>query len=281
MGSLLVPLLGSVAAKAGDTLVAELLRAWGLDKSRRKLERHLAAVQCILLNADAKSHTNPAVRRWTTDLKTAAYHADDVLDDFLYEALRLRAAQMRPYSTARKMLSYFTTSSPIVFRLSMSRKMKDALEMIDELVVEMNNFHFLQHAKAPTIVQPQTHSHVNELQIVGRQDEKEQVVKILLNQSDNSNIDNSDIMVLPVVGMGGIGKTTLAQLVHNDQRVKDPFELVLWVCVSDKFSIEEIIRSIIEVATMKKCDLTQMEALQKELSKVLAKKRYLLVLDDV
>ncbi|XBI05716.1 hypothetical protein VPH35_133846 [Triticum aestivum] len=208
-----------------------------------------------------------------TDLKTAAYHADDVLDDFRYEALRLRAAQMRPYSTARKMLSYFTTSSPIVFRLSMSRKMKDALEMIDELVVEMNNFHFLQHAGAPTIVQPQTHSHVNELQIVGRQDEKEQVVKILLNQSDNSNIGNSGIMVLPIVGMGGIGKTTLAQLVHNDQRVKDHFELVLWVCVSDKFIIEEIIRSIIEVATMKKCGLTQMEALQKELSKVLAKKR--------
>ncbi|VAI00210.1 unnamed protein product [Triticum turgidum subsp. durum] len=88
-------------------------------------------------------------------------------------------------------------------------------------------------------------------------------------------------MVLPIVGMGGIGKTTLAQLVHNDQRVVQHFELVLWVCVSDKFIIEEIIQSIIEVATMKKCDLTQMETLQKELSRVLGKKRYLLVLDDV
>ncbi|VAI00207.1 unnamed protein product [Triticum turgidum subsp. durum] len=180
MGSLLIPLVGSLAAKAGDALVGELLRAWGLDKSRRKLERHLAAVQCILLDADVKSRTNPAVRRRINNLKTAAYHADDVLDDFRYEALRLGAAQIRPYSTARKMLSYFTTNSPVVFRLSMSRKMKDALEMIDELVVEMNNFHFLPHAEAPSIDHPQTHSRVNESEIVGRQNEKEQVVKILL-----------------------------------------------------------------------------------------------------
>ncbi|XP_037423965.1 putative disease resistance protein RGA3 [Triticum dicoccoides] len=282
MGSLLMPLLVRVAAKAGDALVGELLRAWGLDKARGKLERHLAAVHCILLDADAKSRTNPSVRRWMADLKTAAYKADDVLDEFRYEALRLRAdAQIRRPSTTRKVLSYFTANSPVVFRLSMSRKMKHALEMIDELVLEMNSFHFLQHTEAPTVVHPQTHSHVNESEIVGRKDDKEQVVNILLDHSDNNKDDNCNVMVLPIVGMGGIGKTTLAQLVHNDQRVMHHFELVLWVSVSGKFIIEEIIRSIIEVAIMKKCDLTQMEALQKELCQALGKKMYLLVLDDV
>ncbi|VAI68065.1 unnamed protein product [Triticum turgidum subsp. durum] len=280
MASLLIPLLGRVAAKAGDALVAELLRAWGLDKARRKLERHLAAVQCVLLDADAKSRTNPAVRHWVKDLKTAAYQADDVLDGFRYEALRRRAAQIRPSSTAHKMLSYFTVNSPVVFRLSMSKKMKNCLDMIDELVVEMNNFHFLQHADAPSIVHPQTHSHVDELEVVGRQDEKERVVKILLHHSRNNNSDNN-VMVLPIVGMGGIGKTTLAQLVHNDQRVVHHFELVLWVCISDRFVIEEIIRSIIEVATMTKCDSTKMEALRKQLGEVLGRRRYLIILDDV
>ncbi|EMS53473.1 hypothetical protein TRIUR3_14634 [Triticum urartu] len=84
-----------MAAKAGNELVRELMRAWGLEKSRGKLERHLAAVQDILLDADAKSRTSPAVRRWMVDLKTAVYKADDVLDDFRYEALRRRAAQIR------------------------------------------------------------------------------------------------------------------------------------------------------------------------------------------
>uniref|UniRef100_A0ACD5ZX13 Uncharacterized protein n=1 Tax=Avena sativa TaxID=4498 RepID=A0ACD5ZX13_AVESA len=103
MGSLLMPLLSSVAAKAGDALVGELLRAWGLDQARRKLERHLSAVRYILLDAEAKSRTNPAVREWIEDLKAAAYQADDVLDDFRYEALR-RAAKIRG-STSRKVRS--------------------------------------------------------------------------------------------------------------------------------------------------------------------------------
>jgi hypothetical protein len=69
--------------------------------------------------------------------------------------------------------------------------------------------------------------------------------------------------------------------VHNDQRVRHHFELVIWVCVSDKFVIEEIIRSVVQVATMNKCELTEMEALQKKLGEVLGKKRYFLVLVDV
>ncbi|XP_037457080.1 putative disease resistance protein RGA3 [Triticum dicoccoides] len=278
MGSLLMPLLGSLAAMAGDVLVTELLRAWGLGKSRRKLERHLAAVQSILLDAEAKSRTDPAVRRWIKDLKTAAYHADDVFDDFRYEALRRHAAKLRRRPTARKPLGYFTINSPVIFGVYMSWKMKGALQMIDELVVEMNNFHFLQHVEPRIIVHLQTHSCVNESDIVGRQDDKDQVVKILL---DHSAKNDNNVIVLPIVGMGGIGKTTLAQLVHNDHRVAHHFQLVLWVCVSDKFVIEEIIRSVIEVATMKKCDLTQTEALQKELIGVLGEKKYLLVMDDV
>ncbi|XP_048546209.1 putative disease resistance protein RGA3 [Triticum urartu] len=227
MVPLLIPLLGSVAAKAGDAM------------ARRKLERHLAAVQCILLDAEDKSRTNPAIRQWIKDLKTAAYQADDVLDAFRYEVLRRRAAQIRSHSTARKVLSYFSVNSPIVFRLSMSGKMKDALKIIDELVAEMNTFHFLQNTEAPTVIHPRTNSHVDNSEIVGKEDEKE-----------------------------------LVRVMHH-------FELVIWVCVSNKFVIDEIIRSIIQVATMNKCDLTEMEALQKKLHEVLGKKMYLLVLDDV
>ena len=105
MGSLRMPLLGSVAANDGDARVAELLRAGGLAKSRWKLERHLAAVQCILLDPEAKSRTNTDVRRLIKDIKTAACQADDVLDDFRCEALRHHAVKLRPHFRARKVRS--------------------------------------------------------------------------------------------------------------------------------------------------------------------------------
>lgn len=43
-----------------------------------------------------------------------------------------------------------------------------------------------------------------------------------------------------------MGKTTVAQLVFNDERVSSYFELKLWVHVSHEFDIARITASIIE-----------------------------------
>ncbi|XP_078154650.1 disease resistance protein RGA2-like [Carex rostrata] len=82
--------------------------------------------------------------------------------------------------------------------------------------------------------------------------------------------------------MGGLGKTTLAQLVYNDPRVKGYFNLTLWVCVSEEFNIGHHIKSIIELV-QGECNIPidNMELLQRRLRQVLSGKRYVLVLDDV
>nr|XP_020166348.1 disease resistance protein RPP8-like [Aegilops tauschii subsp. strangulata] len=234
-----------------------------------------AWIPAATFTSTTRRRRNDLVYNRTTNIpcfvaaKENMQHALSEQVDYTTEAHLRTHWRLLTYVT--KVLSYFTANSPVVFCLSMTRKMKDALETIGELVVEMNTFHFLQHAEAPSVDHPQTHSQVDESDIVGRQEDKEQVVKILLDHSHAKNDnDNCNVMVLPIVGMGGIGKTTLAQLVHNDERVKRHFDLVLWACVSDKFVIEEIIRSVIEVATMNKCALTRIETLQKELCRVLS-----------
>ncbi|TKW11595.1 hypothetical protein SEVIR_6G242150v4 [Setaria viridis] len=71
--SLLLPMVSRVAGKAADVLVQSITRMWGVDDDRRKLERHLLAVQSLLADAEVKSENNPAVRRWMKDLKVVAY----------------------------------------------------------------------------------------------------------------------------------------------------------------------------------------------------------------
>ncbi|KAG2632999.1 hypothetical protein PVAP13_2NG265806 [Panicum virgatum] len=90
-----------------------------------------------------------------------------------------------------------------------------------------------------------------------RADEKKEVVCTLLAQVGNENLT-----VHPIVGMRGLGKTTLAQLIYNDPEIQKHFELRLWVCVSDNFDVESLANRI-------------------KLQNAVSGKRYLLVLDDV
>ncbi|XP_038973689.1 putative disease resistance protein RGA3 [Phoenix dactylifera] len=81
--------------------------------------------------------------------------------------------------------------------------------------------------------------------------------------------------------MGGLGKTTLAQLVYNDETVEKHFELRLWVHVSYDFNVYGLTRAIIESIDSHVYEPINLDNLQKHLKKKLAGKRYLLVLDDV
>ena len=274
--SLLLPVVRGVAGKAADVLIQSVTRMWGLDGGRDKLERRLLAVHCVLADAEVKAETNPAVRRWMKELKAVAYQADDVLDGFRYEGLR-RQAQAGE-SMARKVRSYFSTQSPLLFRFTISRNLNRVLEKMDELVMEMNSFGLVEGTEVLQVLYRQTHSALDEsAEIYGRDGDKEVVVKLLLDQQDQHIVQ-----VLPIIGMGGLGKTTLAKMVFNDSRVQKHFELKMWYCVSENFEATAIVKSIIELATNKRCDLPDtIELLRGRLLEVLGRKRYLLILDDV
>ncbi|XBI77128.1 hypothetical protein VPH35_070296 [Triticum aestivum] len=276
--SLLLPLVRGVAGKAADALVETMTRMCGLDDDRRMLERYLLAVECKLANAEERSETNDYVKTWMKELKSVAYEADDVLDDFQYEAQRRQS--MIGKSTIRKVLGYMMHHSPLLFRFEMSKKLKNILEKINKLVEEMNKFGLENsiHREERQHSWRQTHSKLDDsTKIFGRDDDKEVMVKLLLDQQNQRKVQ-----VLPIFGMGGLGKTTLAKMLYNDQGVQQHFQLKMWHCVSDNFDAVAIVKSIIELATNGSCDLPgSIELLQKRLEQVIGQKRFMLVLDDV
>ncbi|KAE8772301.1 hypothetical protein D1007_55729 [Hordeum vulgare] len=190
--SLLLPLVRGVAGKAADALVETVTRMCGLEDDRQTLERHLLAVECKLANAEEMSEKNSYVKRWMKELKSVAYQADDVLDDFQYEALRRQSKIGK--STTRKALSYITRHSPLLFRFEMSRKLKNVLKKINKLVEEMNKFGLENSVNREEQQHPcrQTHSKLDDTtQVFGRDNDKEVVVKLMLDQQDQRRVQVS------------------------------------------------------------------------------------------
>ena len=88
--------------------------------------------------------------------------------------------------------------------------------------------------------------------VVAREDDKEKLLSMLLSDDDAMS---NDIAVITVLGMGGLGKTTLVQSLYNDSEVQKHFDLTAWAWVSDDFNILKVTKKIVESFTSKDCHI--------------------------
>ncbi|KAJ6959008.1 disease resistance RPP13-like protein 1 [Populus alba x Populus x berolinensis] len=91
------------------------------------------------------------------------------------------------------------------------------------------------------------------------------------------NTDGSNLRAVPIVGMGGIGKTALAQLIYNDEKVDQCFQLKAWVWASQQFDVARIIKEILDKINASTCRTKEPD---ESLMEAVKGKKLLLVLDD-
>ncbi|CAI9269518.1 unnamed protein product [Lactuca saligna] len=220
------------------------------------------------------------------DLMKLARSEDDVLDDLATEALRRKLNQeAQASSSSSKVLKLVpnccTNFTPRNFMYG--RKMSSKLDVITaklrDLVDQKNDLGLNVNVERSNIRERQLEqtSLVDESKIMGREGDKEALMgKLLGNEGCDQNVS-----IVSIVGMGGIGKTTLAKLLYNEEKVKDHFELMAWVCVSEEFDVFNISKAIFQAVTGKNEDFANLNLLHVALKEKLSKKRFLLVLDDV
>ncbi|KAF2319470.1 hypothetical protein GH714_016118 [Hevea brasiliensis] len=273
--AILFNIAGGIVSKLASPSLQETKLLWAVQEELDKLRTTVSTIQAVLLDAEKKYSQSHEVKVWVESLKEAFYDADDLLDEFSTDVL------LKQMMTSNKMVKevrlFFSSSNQFAYGLKMARKIKKLRSKLDGIAANKKFLlNELPEKKLPMLEErEQTHSSLPQV-VVGREKDKKEIVNFLLSSSCRENVS-----IISIVGIGGIGKTTLAQLAYNDETVKSNFELKMWVCISENFGVKIIVEKILESLIGEKPKNLEMNTLKDRFHEKINGKKYLLVLDDL
>ncbi|KAF5775824.1 putative virus X resistance protein-like, coiled-coil [Helianthus annuus] len=273
-------LLKVLFQKLSDEAFKRIARAQGIHNELKELNKTLSRIQDLLNDASQKEVTHKYVKEWLNALQHLAYDIDDVLDDLATEDMHRELTLQEPEastSKVRKLIPSCCTNFSLTHRLS--PKLDRINRDLENLEKRKTDLGLLKTDDKPRNTSRRSETSLPDgSSVIGREVEKERLLKKLLGD-DGSTKENFSIV--PIVGMGGVGKTTLARHLYNDAQVKDHFEPKIWVCVSDDFDVFKISDIILQSITKESKEYKDLDQLQMALTEKSKDKRFLLVLDDV
>ncbi|AQK39033.1 hypothetical protein ZEAMMB73_Zm00001d023323 [Zea mays] len=254
----------------------------------------------LVIQAAQKSPHRGKLESWLRRLKKAFYDAEDLLDEHEYNVLKAKAKSGKgPLLREDESSSTATTvMKPFNSAINMARNL---LPGNKRLITKMNELkNILEDAKqlrellglphgniaewptaAPTGVA--TTTSLPNSKVFGRDGDRDRIVDFLLGKTTTAEASSAKYSGLAIVGLGGMGKSTLAQYVYNDKRIEECFDIRMWVCISRKLDVHRHTREIMESAKKGECPrVDNLDTLQCKLRDILQEsQKFLLVLDDV
>ncbi|XP_066161966.1 putative disease resistance RPP13-like protein 1 [Oryza sativa Japonica Group] len=220
----------------------------------KRLERTMHRIHATLHDAEEQWNIREETAKLRLkELKKVAYDAEDVVDEYGYEMTRHKVEAFEQSARANRSgkrrreevdgtIQNISDIVPVPSELA--TRARKIMDMFNEIKDYASKFSLSENdgvrRSIPDMHQVrQTSSMVFEQSIIGRGSIKDTVIEKMLSQNKSSTPE-SHVSVLGIVGMPGVGKTTLAQLVYNNTEVCKSFDVRVWVCVSENFDVKEI-----------------------------------------
>ncbi|KAF7099054.1 hypothetical protein CFC21_100741 [Triticum aestivum] len=169
-------------------------------------------------------------------------------------------------------------------RVAMSKKIKLVIEEIQSLCDSVSKLlpTIPHHSTSRTITPSHrvTGSTITQQTLHGRRALLDKTIDDILTTATQHF---ETLPVLPIVGPGGIGKTTFTQHLYSDERIEEHFAIKAWVCVSTEFDVVKLSQQIL--SSIKRSNTSNqtnnLDELQISITEELKSKRFLIVFDDI
>ncbi|PKU69869.1 Putative disease resistance protein RGA4 [Dendrobium catenatum] len=237
---ILAGLLTDYVAEEGAILV-------GVKDELQKLQEQMMNIQCLLKDAERRKFDSSSIKLWLSQLKDVMYDADDIIDLCRIESHKLQADQ-NPESNISPVCcnfsSFFCCLVSVPLRHQIGNEIKEINKMLKRIYKNRKQFNLESLTESETQVPDDSRltSSMASPSDVGR--EIDDAARRLVNRLVGENVDEK-CRIFAVTGMGGIGKTTIAQKFFNYPKIQTFFNLKLWVCVSQNQSGIESLKQVI------------------------------------
>nr|UBY07148.1 NBS-LRR disease resistance protein [Dasypyrum villosum] len=283
MAAILETLLKSSVTKLQDVIMDEAILILGVDEELTKLLRRVELIQCCIYDAEKRRTKEQAVNNWLGQLRDVIYDVDEILDVARCKGSKLLADHLSPSSgktVACKGLSVSSCFCNIVPRHDVAvriRSLNKKIESIanDKIFSTFNNS--IQHIGNGQTSKLIRSSNLVEPNLVGKEivHSTRKLVDLVLAHKEYKSYK------LAIVGTGGVGKTTLAQKIYNDQKVKGSFKMHAWICVSQDYNQITLLKEVLRNIGVHHEQGETITELQRKLAETIEGKSFFLVLDDV
>ncbi|KAL7205927.1 hypothetical protein ACSBR2_018777 [Camellia fascicularis] len=205
----------------------------GIDTQLTNWTNMLRQIQAVLVDAEEKQMTVPAVNLWLDDLQDLAHDLDDVVDEFATEALRQSLKAKPPKTSSSKVWNLIPNFKPrdVMFNFKMRSKIEEITTRLHNSFEQCSTLNLVKIVGTTTPTTTKTWqrsdftSLIDEPHVHGQEHDQSKKIELLVKGDESSH---SNVGVIFIVGMDRIGKTTLAQMVYKDETLKEHFDLKAW-----------------------------------------------------